>query len=121
MPVFILGQVLLDKHKNLKSVVNKTDSIDNTYRNFAMDLLAGKDSMDVAVTENGCTYKFDFSKVYWNSRLGKLENICSVKINKYMHTLGNYLAASCNLVAKVMITLSALEWHPPHRRPQGAG
>lgn len=56
---------------NLQSVVNKTDNIDNTYRNFAMELVAGKDDMNVTVKENGCTFQFDFSKVYWNSRLGK--------------------------------------------------
>lgn len=27
------------------SVVNKTNEIDNTYRNFQMELLAGKDDM----------------------------------------------------------------------------
>ncbi|XP_067931767.1 tRNA (guanine(37)-N1)-methyltransferase-like [Watersipora subatra] len=65
----LIGQVLLDKHKNLRSVVNKTDSIDNTYRNFVMELLAGVDDMNVIAKENGCSFKFDFSKVYWNSRL----------------------------------------------------
>ena len=34
-----------------------------------MDLLAGKDDLITTVRENGCTFTFDFSKVYWNSRL----------------------------------------------------
>ena len=34
-----------------------------------MELLAGEDNMIATVKENGCTFKFDFSKVYWNSRL----------------------------------------------------
>ena len=62
--------MLLDKHKNLLTVVNKTDNIDNTYRNFEMELLAGKDDLNVTAKENGCSFSFDFSKVYWNSRLG---------------------------------------------------
>lgn len=67
----LLGQIILDKHKNIETVVNKLDTIDNTYRNFQMEVLAGKDDLNVTVRENNCSYQFDFSKVYWNSRLGK--------------------------------------------------
>lgn len=63
--------MLLDKNSHLKSVVNKTDTIDNTYRNFKMELLAGIEDTNVTVKENGCTFQFDFAKVYWNSRLGR--------------------------------------------------
>ena len=63
------GEVLLDKHPQIKTVVNKVDSIDSSFRFFKMELLAGEDNMLACVKENGCTFKFDFSKVYWNSRL----------------------------------------------------
>ena len=63
------GEVMLDQHSSVRTVVNKTDSIDNTFRFFKMELLAGEDDMITTVHENGCTFKFDFSKVYWNSRL----------------------------------------------------
>lgn len=65
----IVGQVLLDKISTCETVVNKAHSIDNTYRNFQMELLAGKDDMITSHKENGCVFKMDFSKVYWNSRL----------------------------------------------------
>ncbi len=61
--------MLLSKQSNILTVVNKTDSIDDTFRFFKMELLAGKDDMEATVKENGCTFTFDFSKVYWNSRL----------------------------------------------------
>jgi tRNA (guanine37-N1)-methyltransferase len=64
-----LGQVILDKNPNIKTVVNKLDTIDNTFRNFKMELLAGEDNMIAEVRENTCRFKLDFSKVYWNSRL----------------------------------------------------
>ena len=64
-----LGQVLLDKLANIKTVVNKLSSIDETYRTFKMELLAGESNMTATVKENGCSFHFDFSKVYWNSRL----------------------------------------------------
>lgn len=65
----IIGDVLLEKVHNCKTVVNKTNIIDNTYRNFQMELLAGEDNMQTSLKENKCTFEFDFSTVYWNSRL----------------------------------------------------
>ena len=61
--------MLLDKQPAIESVVNKTNVIDETFRFFKMELLAGTDNMEATVKENGCTFVFDFSKVYWNSRL----------------------------------------------------
>lgn len=49
--------------------MNKTDQIDNTFRFFKMEVLAGEDNLLTTVNENGCSFTFDFSKVYWNSRL----------------------------------------------------
>jgi tRNA (guanine37-N1)-methyltransferase len=34
-----------------------------------MEVLAGKPEFKVTTSENGCQFRFDFSKVYWNSRL----------------------------------------------------
>lgn len=34
-----------------------------------MEVLAGKPEFEVTTSENGCLFRFDFSKVYWNSRL----------------------------------------------------
>merc|ERR1719471_1592459 len=64
----VIGEVLL-KLPSVKTVVNKNNSIDNTYRNFSMELLAGEEDYEVTVKESGCVFKFDFSKVYWNPRL----------------------------------------------------
>ncbi|OBZ90883.1 tRNA (guanine(37)-N1)-methyltransferase [Choanephora cucurbitarum] len=65
----LIAQVILDKNKKIKSVVNKTNTIDNTYRNFQMEVLAGDTNMVTQLKENNCRFKFDFSQVYWNSRL----------------------------------------------------
>jgi len=65
----VIGQILLDKIKGARTVVNKTDIIDNTYRNFKMEILCGEDCMLVQVRENHCVFEFDFSSVYWNPRL----------------------------------------------------
>lgn len=60
----------MDKNSpQIKTVVNKVNAIDETYRFFRMELLAGEDDMVATVKEHGCSFTFDFSKVYWNSRL----------------------------------------------------
>lgn len=70
---FIIGQVLLDKlQPRIKMVVNKTTGIDNTFRNFEMEVLAkipGEVSTIVEEYALKCRFKFDFAKVYWNPRL----------------------------------------------------
>uniref|UniRef100_A0A8C5MZA9 tRNA (guanine(37)-N1)-methyltransferase n=1 Tax=Leptobrachium leishanense TaxID=445787 RepID=A0A8C5MZA9_9ANUR len=66
----LIGQVIADKNPGITCVVNKTNNIDSTYRNFQMELLAGDNNMITKVKENYFTFEFDFSKVYWNPRLG---------------------------------------------------
>jgi len=75
---YLVGKVLLDKNTpRIRTVVNKLGSIDNKFRTFGMEVIAGDDSAkdgkswsDVIVKEEGCEYSLDFRKVYWNSRLG---------------------------------------------------
>ncbi len=68
---YIIGQVMLDKHyPTIKTVVNKTGTIENEFRTFPMEVIAGVESFDVEVRESGAKFKFNFRDVYWNSRLG---------------------------------------------------
>ncbi|CAH2232483.1 jg19416 [Pararge aegeria aegeria] len=67
----LIGEVLVDKIKTCRTAVNKSSFIDNTYRNFSMEVIAGEEDFLVTVKENRCIFQFDFSKVYWNPRLCK--------------------------------------------------
>lgn len=61
--------MILDKNPSIKTVVNKTNKIEETFRFFKMELLAGEDKTFACVKQIGCKFEFDFAKVYWNSRL----------------------------------------------------
>lgn len=65
----IIGEVILEKFPNIKTVVNKTNNITSEFRTFEMEILAGEDNLVVTQKESGCQFTFDFGKVYWNSRL----------------------------------------------------
>ncbi|KAL2789856.1 tRNA (guanine(37)-N1)-methyltransferase isoform 2, partial [Daubentonia madagascariensis] len=41
----LIGQVMIDKNPGITSVVNKINNIDNTYRNFQMEVLCGEENM----------------------------------------------------------------------------
>ncbi len=53
----------------MKTVINKTSKIDNVFRTYQMELLAGEDNYLVKHKEGNCTFEFDIRKVYWCSRL----------------------------------------------------
>lgn len=66
----LIGQVILDKNNKIECVVDKVSSIATKFRTFPMKIIAGKsDNLVVEQKESDCTFRFDFSKVYWNSRL----------------------------------------------------
>ncbi|KAK7204020.1 Met-10+ like-protein-domain-containing protein [Myxozyma melibiosi] len=66
---YLIGQVILDKNPSVRTVVNKLDTIDTVFRTFEMEVIAGEKNYMVEHRESDCTFRFDFSKVYWNSRL----------------------------------------------------
>ncbi|KAL1955733.1 hypothetical protein VTO42DRAFT_8131 [Malbranchea cinnamomea] len=67
----IIGQVLIDKQASITTVINKVEEVGlhSKYRTFAYEVLAGDGNMNVVHKEQGCEFAFDFSKVYWNTRL----------------------------------------------------
>lgn len=65
----MVGQVIIEKNRSIRTVVNKIGTITNEFRVFDMEVIAGDPDFDVEVRESGCYFRFNFSQVYWNSRL----------------------------------------------------
>lgn len=66
----LIGQVLLDKLRpRIRTVVNKRSEITGAFRNLPLELLAGDDDFKVTVQHGDASLSFDYSKVYWSSRL----------------------------------------------------
>ncbi|KAF3056379.1 tRNA (guanine(37)-N1)-methyltransferase [Daldinia childiae] len=67
----LIAEVILDKNPAVKTVINKVANVgtESEFRTFAYEVLAGPDDLNVEVRENDCLFRFDYSKVYWNSKL----------------------------------------------------
>lgn len=78
----LIGQIIMDKVVGCKTVINKAQTIENTYRNFQIELLCGVPKYEVQTKENGCTFEFDFSQVYWNPRLSSEHERIFKMLNK---------------------------------------
>ena len=67
---FLIGQVLLDKlQPRVRTVVNKATEISSEFRNLPLELIAGEPDYLVTVQHGDAPLSFDYSKVYWSSRL----------------------------------------------------
>lgn len=67
----LIAQVIIDKNPQIRTVINKVQNVgkEDAFRTFKYEVLAGPDELDVEIREEDCTFRFDYSKVYWNSRL----------------------------------------------------
>ncbi|KAF4309805.1 putative tRNA methyltransferase trm5 protein [Botryosphaeria dothidea] len=67
----LIAEVLKDKSHNIETVISKIDNVgdESEFRTFSYEVLIGSPDLNVELNEEGCAFRFDYSKVYWNSRL----------------------------------------------------
>ncbi|KAM5434807.1 tRNA(m(1)G37)methyltransferase [Microsporum canis] len=91
----LIAEVIRDKNPTVRTVINKVDDVgaNSQYRTFAYEHLVGDEDMNVIQHEQGCEFSFDYSKVYWNSRLG----------NEHTYLVGRFKEgeAVCDVMAGV--------------------
>lgn len=59
----LIGSVIVDKNPQLRTVINKLGSIENEFRVFQMEVLAGEAAFETEVKQHGARFKLDFSQV----------------------------------------------------------
>ena len=70
-----VGQVVLDKNPNLRTVVCKIGAIQSEFRYYDLDCIAGeKDNYETIQIEDKVRFKVDISKMYWCSKLSTERN-----------------------------------------------
>ncbi|KAI9822081.1 MAG: tRNA(m(1)G37)methyltransferase [Phylliscum demangeonii] len=67
----LIAAVIVDKNPQIRTVINKIDDVGvgSPFRTFKYEVLAGSADLNVEVHSQDCVYRFDYSKVYWNTRL----------------------------------------------------
>jgi tRNA G37 N-methylase Trm5 len=53
----------MEKNSSIRTVVNKTSTIDTVYRFFHMELIAGEPDYIATVKESGCSFRMAYDKV----------------------------------------------------------
>ncbi|SOV76270.1 met-10+ like protein, putative [Plasmodium sp. gorilla clade G3] len=67
----IIAEIILDKNKSIKTVINKKDILNNTHRTFNIELLAGENNYVTQLKENNIRVNLNYELIYWNSKLKK--------------------------------------------------
>jgi len=65
----LIGQTILQTHKNIKTVMEETGAVSGTYRIRNLRHLAGKKNTTTIHKEFGCSYQVDVSNAYFSPRL----------------------------------------------------
>ncbi|EME88385.1 uncharacterized protein MYCFIDRAFT_48564 [Pseudocercospora fijiensis CIRAD86] len=60
----LIAEILVDKNPGVRTVINKIDDVgeESEYRTFKYEVLAGPHDLNVTISEENCTFKFDYSK-----------------------------------------------------------
>ncbi|CDJ50352.1 met-10 domain-containing protein, putative [Eimeria brunetti] len=64
---YAIGQVVLDKHPQLRTVVLKT-GIGSKWRELQFELIAGEAEYVAKVKESDIVFEVDYARAFWNSR-----------------------------------------------------
>ncbi|MHA1726229.1 MAG: class I SAM-dependent methyltransferase [Promethearchaeota archaeon] len=64
-----VAKFLIQKHRKVETIYEKAGKVNGTYRLRDLNFLWGKDASETLYKENGCIFKLDVKKTYFNPRL----------------------------------------------------
>jgi len=67
----VIGQAILQTHKNIKCVHAKASAISGVYRVRDLSFIAGENRTQTVYNEYGCQYNVDLAKAYFSPRLSQ--------------------------------------------------
>ncbi|HJH26846.1 MAG TPA: class I SAM-dependent methyltransferase family protein [Methanophagales archaeon] len=70
----LVAHALMNLHKNIKVVAKRVSPVEGVFRKRKMKVIAGENRTETIHRENGCRYKLDLEKVYFNPRLASERN-----------------------------------------------
>jgi tRNA (guanine37-N1)-methyltransferase len=70
----IVAHALMNRHKNIKVVAKRISPVEGVFRTRKLQIIAGANRTKTIHTENGCRFKLDLEKVYFNPRLAGERN-----------------------------------------------
>ncbi|MFZ0966336.1 MAG: class I SAM-dependent methyltransferase family protein [Candidatus Bathyarchaeia archaeon] len=70
----IIGEAILETHKNVRTVLAKAGAISGTYRLREFSVIAGESKTETIHREHGCQYYVDLAKAYFSPRLSYEHN-----------------------------------------------
>src|SRR3989344_1124607 len=66
-----IAKELLEKHPNIKTVLEKTERVKGRLRTIKTKHLAGERTKEAEYKENGCAFRFNIEKCYFSPRLAE--------------------------------------------------
>lgn len=67
----LIAEIILDKNKSIKTVINKKNMLNNVHRTFEIEHLAGEENYVTTLKEKDVKVKLNYQLVYWNSKLSQ--------------------------------------------------
>lgn len=70
----LVAHVLMNRHKSIKVVAKRISPVEGVFRTRRLQVISGENRTETMHKENGCRYKLDMEKVYFNPRLAGERN-----------------------------------------------
>ncbi len=82
-----VAHTILNLHKNIKVVAKRISPVEGVFRNRKLEILAGENRTETIHKENGCRYKLDPEKVYFNPSLAGERNRVAMQVERSKNEL----------------------------------